>query len=57
MKLYLLILLCCFSFNSFAQTTIDSNYRPDFKMENVEFKSAGITPAGTIFKPKQPLLR
>ncbi len=54
MKPYLLLLLCCFSFNLFGQTAPEPTSRPDFTMENVEFNSVGVTLAGTIFKPKHP---
>lgn len=47
-----LLLLCCFSFNLFGQTARDSTYQSDFTLEDVNFKSVGITLAGTIFKPK-----
>jgi len=46
------LLLCCFSFNLFGQTARDSTYQSDFTLEDVNFKSVGITLAGTIFKPK-----
>ncbi|TKC05579.1 alpha/beta hydrolase [Pedobacter polaris] len=52
MKPYLFLLLCCACFSAFAQTTPDSTYPPNFTMENVEFKSVGVSIAGTIFKPK-----
>lgn len=54
MKSYLLLLLCCFSLSSFAQTAPDSTSQSNFAMEDVEFNSAGVTLAGTIFKPKHP---
>jgi len=53
MKLYLLLLLCSFSFNLFGQIVPDSTCRPDFTMENVKFNSAGVSLAGTVFKPKK----
>lgn len=52
MKSYFLLLLCCFSFSSFGQTVTEPAHRPDFTMDDVEFNSAGVTLAGTIFKPK-----
>ncbi|WP_214227697.1 alpha/beta fold hydrolase [Pedobacter sp. B4-66] len=52
MKPYLLLLFWCLSVSSFAQTAPDSTYRSDFTMEDVSFKSVGVTLAGTIFKPK-----
>lgn len=48
MKLYLFILLSCFSVSLFGQHVADST----FTTENVEFTSAGVTLSGTIFKPK-----
>ena len=55
MKPYLLLLLlCCFSFNLFAQIPVDPTAQPDFSMENVNFNSAGVTLAGTIYKPRHP---
>ncbi|KEQ30617.1 alpha/beta hydrolase family protein [Pedobacter antarcticus] len=54
MKSYLLLLLCCLSFSSFGQTIPDPGHRTDFITDDVEFNSAGITLAGTIFKPKHP---
>lgn len=54
MKPYLLLLLCCFSFSSFGQTAPEPASRPDFTMENVNFNSAGVTLAGTVFKPAHP---
>ena len=52
MKSYLLILLCCFSFNLFGQ--IAPERASDFTTENVKFNSVGVTLAGTIFKPRDP---
>jgi pimeloyl-ACP methyl ester carboxylesterase len=54
MKLYLLLLLCCFSFSLFGQIAPEPVSQPDFTMENVEFNSVGVTLAGTIFKPRYP---
>ncbi|SEA52119.1 alpha/beta hydrolase family protein [Pedobacter hartonius] len=54
MKPYLLLLLCCFSSGLFGQTVPEPASRQDFIMENVEFESAGITLAGTIYKPGHP---
>lgn len=54
MKPYLLLLLYCFSFSLFGQLEHEPTYRPDFTMENVKFNSAGVSLAGTIFKPKHP---
>jgi len=53
MKPYLL-LLCSLSFNLFGQTPSVPGSPPDFSMENIQFKSVGVTLAGTIFKPKHP---
>ena len=53
MKQYLYLLLCCFSPNLYGQTTAQPSYPPEFSTENVEFKSAGVILAGTIFKPRQ----
>ncbi|MGY0037805.1 alpha/beta hydrolase family protein [Pedobacter sp. NJ-S-72] len=52
MKLYLLLLLCCFNFSSFGQTAPEP--ASDFTMENVKFNSVGVTLAGTIFKARDP---
>jgi pimeloyl-ACP methyl ester carboxylesterase len=52
MKPYLLLLFCSFSFSLFGQTVPDSTYLSEFTMEDVTFKSVGVTLAGTIFKPK-----
>lgn len=55
MKPYLLLLFCCFSFSSLGQTIPDSTAdQPDFATESITFNSAGVTLAGTIFKPKHP---
>ena len=54
MKPYLLLLLCCFGLSSFGQTAPGPAYRADFVMEDVTFTSAGVTLAGTIFKPRHP---
>ncbi|MET1053919.1 MAG: alpha/beta fold hydrolase [Pedobacter sp.] len=53
MRSYLFILLCCFSGTLFGQTEADPASVQDFSTEDVNFKSAGIILAGTIFKPKQ----
>lgn len=52
MKSYLLLLFCCFGFSSFGQPVPGAAHQPDFIMEDIEFNSAGITLAGTVFKPK-----
>jgi dienelactone hydrolase len=52
MKHYLFFLLCCFSFNLFAQKLPDSTHQQEFTIENVKISSVGISLAGTIFKPK-----
>lgn len=54
MKPYLLLLLCCLSVNLFAQMPAEPTAQPDFSMENVNFNSAGVTLAGTIYKPRHP---
>lgn len=54
MKPYLFLLLCCFSYNLFAQTAAEPTDQSAFTMENVAFKSVGVTLAGTIFKPEHP---
>lgn len=54
MKAYLVISLLCLSSRLFGQTPPDSNQVTEFTIEHVKFKSAGITLAGTIFKPKRP---
>jgi len=54
MKLSLHFLLCCFSLSLFGQIRPEPAYRSDFTTESVEFNSAGVTLAGTIFKPRHP---
>jgi pimeloyl-ACP methyl ester carboxylesterase len=54
MKTYLLIALCTFSLNLFAQTSLEPAEHLDFSTENITFNSAGVTLAGTIFKPRHP---
>lgn len=54
MKPYLFFLLCCFSLSLSGQTAPEPAPQLDFTMENVAFSSAGVTLAGTIFKPRDP---
>jgi len=54
MKPYLFLLFCCFSFNLFGQKLPDSTDLQTFSMENITFNSAGVTLAGTLFKPMHP---
>lgn len=51
MKPYLFILLFL-SFRLFGQDVPDSTHPQNFTVENIKFKSAGVTLAGTVFKPK-----
>jgi len=53
MKPYLLFLLCCVSFSLFAQTGTERSSLPEFSLENIEFKSEGVTLSGTIYTPRQ----
>lgn len=52
MKYFLLLLLCC-NFSLFGQNVAEAGGQPQFSTKNVEFNSAGITLAGTIFKPRK----
>lgn len=54
MKPYLLLLLCCFSFNLSGQTVSGPAAQTEFTTEDVKFTSAGDTLQGTIFRPKNP---
>jgi len=54
MKPYLFLLLCCFNFSLFAQKLLDPTHQQDFTIKNIKISSAGITLAGTIFKPSHP---
>lgn len=55
MKCILLILSVLISISGFGQTATDSTHRStELAIENVEFNSAGVTLAGTVFKPQCP---
>ncbi|NTE01115.1 alpha/beta hydrolase [Agrobacterium tumefaciens] len=53
MKSYLLFILC-FSSRLFGKTGPASIHQAIFTIENIQFKSTGITLSGAIFKPKHP---
>lgn len=54
MMKYYLVFILCFSSKLFGQTASDSTHQALFTIENIKFKSTGITLSGTIFKPKHP---
>jgi len=54
MKLYLLLLLCCFHCSLFAQTVPNAADHADFTIQDIKFSNAGDTLSGSIFKPKHP---
>ena len=54
MKIYLFVIFFYFSFKLYGQTARDTPLPAVFTIENIKFKSTGITLAGTMFKPKHP---
>ncbi|RYE23928.1 MAG: alpha/beta fold hydrolase [Sphingobacteriaceae bacterium] len=53
MKCILFVLSLLISFLGFGQAATDSTHQsPEFTIENVNFRSAGVTLAGAIFKPQ-----
>lgn len=54
MRLSLLIVLCCLGVELYAQIPSNLTYQSIYTIENVQFKSVGVSLAGAIFKPKNP---
>ncbi|MFW0715490.1 alpha/beta hydrolase family protein [Pedobacter sp. N23S346] len=54
MKPCLLIVLSCLSVKLFSQTSSNANHQSVYTIENVQFKSMGVSLAGAIFMPKHP---
>lgn len=53
-RTYLFLILSLISIQLFSQPANNTEFRTTFTIENIEFKSGGVTLAGAIFEPKRP---